>query len=317
MRRLVLGLSAALAIAPLARPWGAEGHAAIGLVAEQNLSPEARRHVEQILGNADLAAIASWMDELRAASGGFGPLAGNVVARQFAKRFPHSDRWHYDDLPLGEAEYRDDDPFARKDDVVHELNRSIDVLEGRETDISPRIALYMLVHFVGDLHQPLHVACGFYDVSDPAHPRLLTDPAQCAGHPDDKGGNVLRFGPDRWDELHGYWDTGLVIKLAHSRQSAALAKLMMAEGAPPEAATAGDYHHWAEAWATESIRAARIAYSGITFGAAELNDNGGIREIAITLPPDYDERALPVVRRRLTLAGYRLAALVNALHWAQ
>lgn len=316
MKGIAFGFALALVTAPLAHPWGAEGHAAIGIIAEQNISPGTRQQIERILGNDDLAGIASWMDELRAASAGYGPLAANPEAREFAKRFPHNDRWHYDDLPLGETEYRDDDPFARPDDVVHRLNHAIDVLEGRASDVTPRIALYMVVHFVGDLHQPLHMACGYYDVSDPAHPRLLTDPAQCQGHPDDKGGNVLRFGPDRWDELHGYWDTGLVRKLSHSREASPLAKLLMASGAPDGAATGGDYHRWAEAWASESIAAARIAYRGITFGQAEVDDRG-IRQIAITLPPGYDEQALPVVQRRLALAGYRLAALLNAIQWSR
>ncbi|HEY3756585.1 MAG TPA: S1/P1 nuclease [Opitutaceae bacterium] len=316
MKGPLFAFALALASAPLAFSWGAQGHAAIGLVAEQNLTADSRRHVESLLGNDDLAAIASWMDDLRGAAKGFGKLAANPEAREFVKRFPQNTEWHYVDFPLGAGTYREDSPFARPDDVVHEIKVAIDVLEGHGTPgIPPRIALYMLVHFVGDLHQPLHVACGYYDLSSPEHPKLLTDPAQARGQPDDQGANLLHFGPERYDELHAYWDSALPRKVAHGGEPAKLAKVLMDALPAAGAATPGDYHHWAEDWATESIAAANQAYDGIVFGSADVED-GRIRQITITLPANYDERMEPVAERRMALAGYRLAALLNTIHWA-
>ena len=43
--------------------------------------------------------------------------------------------------------------------------------------------------------------------------------------------------------------------------------------------TSGDYHHWAEAWAIESVRIAALAYRGITFGTVELDSNQRLARI--------------------------------------
>ena len=304
----------ALATASTAYPWGAQGHAAIGLVAEQRLSPVADRNIRRILGNDDLASIASWMDQLRGATSGFGPLAANPEARQFAQKNPHNDEWHYDNLPLGEARYADNDPFSRADDVVHEINIAVLVLEGRSTAVSPRIALYMIVHFVGDLHQPLHVATGYFDLSDPSHPVLDTDPKLAVGRENDKGGNELSFGSQRSEELHAYWDIALPEKIAGLSDPAVLAKLLAAAIPPGGWASPGDHHAWAEGWATESLAAARQAYAPLTFGVADTAD-GKLRRIHITMPADYDATAGPIARERLAKAAYHLAELLNAIDW--
>ena len=304
----------AVAAACPAYPWDGQGHAAIGLVAEQRLNAEARRHIEKILGNCDLASIASWMDDVRGATNGFGRLASNTEARKFAEQFPKNGEWHYVDLPLGEDQYRDNDPFSRPDDVVHEVNVAIQVLEGKSSVVSRKIAVYMIVHFVGDEHQPLHVACGHYDLSNPANPVLITDPKAAVGKEDDRGANDLSFGSARFDELHAYWDGALGKKIAGSPEAPALAKKLMDAIEPKAWASSGDHHAWAEAWATESIIAARKAFEGIKFGKAELQD-GKLRRIPITLPANYDAVAVPLARERLAKAGFHLAELLNSIDW--
>lgn len=315
MKRLLPLLALGLITAAPAYPWGNEGHAAVGLVAQQRLTPETQRHLEAILGNTDLEGIASWMDDLRGAAKGYGKLAADPVARELVKRYPHNDEWHYVNLPLGDKAYTDHDPFARPDDVVHEINLAIAVLEGRSQAVSPRIAVYMLVHLVGDLHQPLHATSGYYDLSAPQSPMLITDPAAALGKPNDKGANSLVYGSGRYDELHGYWDTGLPQKLAGSRDPAVLAKIMMDDIKPAQWKTPGDYHQWAEAWATDSIAAAREVYHGIIFGPADVQGND-LKHIKIKLPQGYEATALPVVKDQLAKAGFHLAELLNSIHWA-
>lgn len=313
-------LALALACAVQARAWDAEGHAAIALVAEENMGAEARAHVAKILGSDDIASIASWMDQVRSAYFHTGPLGSDPEALRFNAEFPKNGEWHYVDLPLGLAAYEPDGPFSRPDDVVHMIGEAVSVLEGGgDRRITPREALSMLVHFVGDLHQPLHVGNGFYLIGADGSVKLVMDPAAAEGLPNDKGGNADFYGPGRFDELHAYWDTNLVQKVADTKDPAVLEPVLEKEVAAEGSGwkSVGDYHHWAEGWATESLAAARTAYAGIAFGAETPDPRGGIKSIKITLPANYDDVCTPLAEERLAKAGYHLAEILNAIQWSE
>ena len=317
--RTALTALAMTALATPAYPWGVEGHKALALAAGQELTPEARSHVIQILGSDDLATIAVWMDEVRAAYFHNGPLGTDPEALKFNAEFPKNGEWHYVDMPLGTKAYQLDAPFATPHDVVHELEEAVAVLEGGgDHRITKREALCMIVHFVGDLHQPFHVGNGYYQVSAEGAVTLVTDPAAAKGLPNDKGGNALFFGPDRFDELHAYWDDTLVRKVAQTKDEARLATVLGGQIAASKGAwaTPGDYHHWPEAWATESIQAANIAFAGVVFGAETPDNRGGIKSIRITLPANYDATCVPLAEERLSKAAYHLAEILNAIHWS-
>ncbi|HEY1763762.1 MAG TPA: S1/P1 nuclease [Opitutaceae bacterium] len=319
LRRAALTVGLGLFFATPAYPWAEQGHRALAMVAALKLNPQARAHVVKILGNDDLAAVAVWMDELRSAAFHTGPLASDPEALKFNAQFPENGQWHYVDLPLGTKAYELDDPFANPHDVVHMLEEAVQVLEGGgDRRITPRQALRMIVHFVGDEHQPLHVGNGYYKVAEDGSVTLVKDPQEAKGLPNDKGGNDLFFGPGRYDELHAYWDAGLVTKIAQTEGPEELAKVIEPKVEASRAAwkASGDYHHWPETWATESLVAARIAYTGIVFGKETPGAKGAIRRIAITLPSDYDERCVPVAEERLAQAASHLADLLNAIHWA-
>jgi hypothetical protein len=312
------GAAAGLLLSGEALAWDAQGHAAVGLVAQNYLSADARRHVDAILGSDSLASIASWMDQLRSAHFHTGPLGSDPEALKFDHEFPRNGEWHYVDLPLGMKQYEPDGPFSRPDDVVHMAEAAVDSLEGRgDPRISKREALCMLVHFVGDEHQPLHVANGYFRVSDGAA-TLVEDPVQCEDLPDDKGGNADFYGPGKYDELHAYWDTNLVEKVAGSKDPDQLALVLEKLAADQSSGwtTPGDYHHWPEAWATESVAAARSAYSGIGFGIETPDSRGGIKSIKIAFPPAYDDTCVPIARERLAKAGFHLAQILNSVRWA-
>jgi hypothetical protein len=314
-----LATVAALAAAPSGYSWWDVGHKAMAIEATALLKPAARAHVKSILGTDDLASAATWMDELKEARYHAGPLATDPEALHFNHVFPHNSDWHFVDLPLGLPAYDPNSGFSRPDDLVHMLSASIDVLEGHgDPNITKPEALWMLVHFCGDIHQPLHVANGFFRVSDSGVPTLVTDPAEAEGLSNDKGGNCERFGKAKSDVLHAYWDGILVEKFSGGKDPVKVATLLSADAAQSGAswADAGDYHLWPGLWATESILAARTAYAGLSYGNVELDPRGGIRTIWVTLPTDYDRTALPLARERLAKSGYRLAELLNAIHWA-
>lgn len=298
-----------LSVVAPAYPWGIEGHRTVAELARERLTPAARAAVVKILGNDDLAAIAVWADDLRAVARHQGPLANDAEAHAFNAKFPHNYSWHYVDLPLG-APYVDDSPFASPDDVVHAIRRSVAVLEGRSDEMTRLVALRLLVHFVGDLHQPLHAANGYYDLSDPAHPRLLTDPARIDEATGDHGGNSLFYAHAA--ELHAYWDTVLVRRLAGGGGDRALVA-RLASLQPAGWQTPGDYHTWAAAWATDSSRVAVGVYAGIAFGPATLGRRGQLERMTIQLPEGYAARSEPVVAEQLAKAGLRLAELLNRI----
>jgi hypothetical protein len=186
------------------------------------------------------------------------------------------------------------------------------VLEGNPSPLSltKRQALRFLVHFVGDIHQPLHVGTGYFDCSPAQHASLISDPAKASARCNDRGGNSLAFGAK---ELHAYWDVDLVTAVTGSTDESVLSSRLQ-QMATDQWKTPGDYHQWAEAWATESVHAAAAAYVPIKFGQ-EQAAGGRMSKILIQLPPSYGQNETKVVGERLGKAAVRLADLLNSIHW--
>jgi S1/P1 Nuclease len=161
MRILIIVWFVALFFMTPAYPWGAEGHQAIGEAARAILTPEARIEIQKILGDDDLASIAVWLDDLRnLAHHHSGPLRDDPEAMAFNAKFPENDSWHFVDLPVGFTNYSLDGSFSSPNDIVHALRRAIDVLEGKSSEFTKVQALRIIVHLVGDIHQPLHTVSG-------------------------------------------------------------------------------------------------------------------------------------------------------------
>jgi hypothetical protein len=150
--------------------WGQLGHRVVGEVAWKHLTPKAQKRVASVLGDESLALSSTWMD--------------------FIKSNPekkHMDAWHYCTVCNG-CSYADS-MRPKEGDIIGTLERLLVELETKKfTDGDEKQALRMLVHLVGDLHQPLHV-----------------------GQPGDRGGNDFKvkwFGQST--NLHTVWDTHLI-----------------------------------------------------------------------------------------------------------
>lgn len=175
-RRLsAVGVAVALtagALAPsLALAWGADGHRLVAEESQQLLSPVARAEVDKLLAldpGSTLASISTWADETR--------------ARETAS-------WHYVNFPRdGNCAYEAPRDCPGGACVVGAIERQAAVLASKAPDADRVIALKYVVHFVGDVHQPLH-----------------------AGYADDKGGNAFQVQFDgRGTNLHALWDSGLI-----------------------------------------------------------------------------------------------------------
>jgi hypothetical protein len=316
--RIVLLALLALNGISRAQAWGRLGHEAIGALAGGLLHERARLQVKKILGPEDLADVAVWLDELRAAGRGTGPLAGSREAIAFNKKFPDNPEWHFVNLPLDTAAYSVTSRFAGANDIVHLINTSIAVLEGRSRKFTPAQALRVLVHLVGDVHQPLHVGTGYFDFRNPQEPKLVANPGPRTEKHGDLGGNKVLTGDSKYDTLHAYWDTALVEAVAETGNPGKLAARLRPGIRSTTWHTPGDYHTWAAAWATDSVHEAAAAYRGIAFTNARVNgqsERKSLEAIEAELPKDYAARQKPRAQAQLAKAAFHLAELLNALDW--
>ena len=235
-------------------------------------------------------------------------------ARAFNTKFPTNALWHFVDLPLGATDYRGLAAFTSVNDVVHAIKRCVAVLERAESrpdDFTKPQALRLLVHFVGDIHQPLHCGTGFYDLSNLSRPVLITDPRLCIGKPNDRGGNDLFFGTDPSQEVHALWDEALVIAIRNSAEYRSLTNWL--ESTQSVSSMTGDYHIWPEQWAIDSVQQARKAYQNVELNAATID--GQRLRITVQLATGYVDQNRSLAAAQLAKAGLHLAQLLNAIQW--
>jgi S1/P1 nuclease len=299
--------------------WGAEGHRAIGALAQELISSETRFKVQQLLdesGDKDLASASTWADEVRENARLNHPRPWDAEA--FNREFPNNTSWHFVNLPLATISMAEAEPFTLgKNDVIHAIERCIAVLETGASgsgELSRTQAFRLLVHLVGDIHQPLHCGTGFYRLSDTQAPVLVKDPAEALGLPNDRGGNDLFYGPK--EELHALWDIGLVEEIADTFDFRSLEAVLRQDYLRPSCpVTPGDYHRWPETWALESVKLANAAYLGIRFNSVETMGERDPLWISITLPHDYENKNKTLAAQQLVRAAVRLAQLLDRLRW--
>lgn len=229
---VLIGL-ASLALWPAkAFSWAPEGHAVIALIAERLISPDTRANVKHLLaegGDESLVSVASWADDLVSAARGKGPLNEDSEAQEFNRKFPNNRTWHFVNLPLGTLSAEEARAFTPQDSIAKAISRCIQVLEApvsNSQELTKVQALRLLVHLVGDVHQPLHCGTGYYTLDRPGRAELITFPAQALGKPNDRGGNLLFYGTTPSEQLHAFWDVLLVKAIHDTAEATALADLL-------------------------------------------------------------------------------------------
>ena len=329
-------------------------HEAIADVAQDRLSPTARAALGRILQDSGdlspraLAAVATWLDDIRA-RGVHGTIAPGwspedvQEADDFNQNHPRNSEWHFVNLPLGAAGYPTGPlpagnplrAFVGPDDIVHAVTQAIQILEAPSaTDgFSKRQAVRVIVHLVGDIHQPMHVTTGYYDTTKASFktkPVRIDEPTQAVkgGVLGDRGGNGLSF--SKSSELHALWDhclPNLAVKLACSASNAsgiaAGLRPLVTPSAIAAASTSGDYHTWAAVWTTDSLQQARAAKAytvtlanGIKHADAHTHEASVLATITSPTQANYTTAArTAAIREQLTEAAVRLADLLNAIAW--
>lgn len=207
MKRLFVFLIL-ITIAHITFGWGATGHRATGHIANQYLNKKARKAVQRILGQQSLAMASTWMDEIRSDSS-----------------YDYANDWHWVTIPDG-MRYEETEKNP-KGDVVESIERIILELKSKKLSAKEEAErLKMLIHLIGDIHQPLHVGRG-----------------------DDRGGNNVKVMWFRADSnLHRVWDSEMIddTKLSYTELAESLYK-----------PTTEQLKNWQQAsvrdWANESI----------------------------------------------------------------
>jgi hypothetical protein len=297
--------------------WGPEGHRTIATLALEHVlktHPSAAAKVKEILQGESIEDASIWPDDVRpnriaARSGRF---ANTEAGKVFNAAHPDNPKWHFVDLPLASKAYGLDKRFSTENDVVATLEKCIDVLEGRTDFMSHRDALRYLVHLAGDVHQPLHVAVGFFKFDGGGVATLITDPDEAAANlaGGDSGGNKLLLQKDL--PLHKYWDENLVALNAETE--AELAVKLRDRVADFRPANAGAVRTWPAQWATDSIGVSREMYAQLKFGK-RFPRAGNYWTLYLNLESGTKEKFTAMAGAQLVKASRNLAETLGAIQW--
>jgi hypothetical protein len=254
-----------------------------------------------------------------------------------------SHHWfHYTDVPvLNPVKYADGKTGRIQWDIVHMMGYCVQVLKGEVPEDNPRkitkpVAVILLAHYVGDIHQPLHVGAEYFDPSG-----KKVDPDRGGPGLEDQGGNSIILElpsgngyAEKKGKLHGYWDNDPVIAqfpslprgLKGKQQTEALqvpkqeliAKLAKEEPKNWRTPANVRVEDFGEAWANDILPEAREAYERLRFinvhRKPEINSNvaeGTAMEQPMPDRVSYRDWSARLVHDELHKAGWRLADLLE------
>lgn len=235
--------------------WGKTGHRATAEIAEHYLTKKAKKAINQILDGESMALVANFGDDVKS-----------------DKSFDSIKVWHYVNIPAGKT--YDDVKEDGKMDIIKAINLCQSKLKIKELPKNEQqFYLKMLIHLIGDLHQPMHVA-----------------------YPEDRGGNkvyVKWFGGK--SNLHRVWDSDLIdhFQMSYTELAANKKSYSKDEINKIQEGTILDWldevHHITDAIYAENLEPdAKLGY-------------------------DYAYKWTPILRQELDRGGIRLAKVLNDL----
>ena len=240
--------------------WGKLGHRIVGQIAESYLTPKTKLAIKAILGNESIAMASNWADFIKSDSD-----------------YKYLSPWHYVDLPDSNFTYKGLQNYLAKDtaaDAYTKLNFLIKELKNKELPLEKkRMYLRLLIHIVGDVHQPFHVA-----------------------HASDYGGNKIEV---TWfkeaTNLHAVWDDKLIMseELSYTEYTNAINFTTLKQRLEWQSAPIAQ-------WLYESNHLANSLYSEITTHAQKLSYS-------------YTYEHIETVNQQLLKGGVRLAGILNQL----
>lgn len=342
-RNLLVTLLATLigAIPLLAHAWGAEGHQQVGEIADQLISgTPAEQAVKSILGDLSLKTVAVWADCVKSVStvddqhftysdpynrkecAAFANDAEKIRMESYVARnwrqcgqaagneFCHN-QYHYTDVSSLRDHYDSHYAGTKQYDVVHAINAAIRVLKNEAAPApfninSKREALMLLVHYVGDLHQPLHVSAVYLT---PEGKIVDPDAQGFSQQTDTAGGNFIQDGNTN---MHSQWDAPIS---AAAGSAGSLNKLVaLAHEVNP---TQGELLDWSTSWAADSIIVSKDVFKNLSFNAPAVcacapKANAG-RWTVTGIDATYAAQRDAIKIQQISKAGARLAQILNAI----
>ncbi len=259
-KRTLTILTALLGVSVFLISWGVTGHRTIGRIAENHLSAQARAAVNELLGTASLADVSTWADEVRS-----------------QPEYRHTSSWHFLNLPLGlsYSQFEQQVQEMTGDNVYSALLNQEHILGDRTTTKEQKAdALKYIVHFVGDIHQPMHVS-----------------------RAEDKGGNTIQLNyQGEGANLHSLWDTKLLEhqgltyeQLAEKYDHASPAQIRQLQSDP------------LMKWIWESYEISSRLYAEIDAMKSRSIDDS------------YYQSHISIIQERIGQAGIRLAGVLNQI----
>jgi S1/P1 Nuclease len=359
---LLVGLFVTPAVA-----YGPRGHSMVGAIADQRLAgkPVATK-IGDLLDGLTLAEAALLPDSIKAwdRKDPDDPdtfhlpehpaieaqlkafVRANPHTNQAEGTLPPSHHWfHYTDIPVtGNSKYADGKRGRSPFDVVQMIPFCINVIQGNVPEANDRkitkpLAVILLAHYLGDLHQPLHVGSQYFD--DQGQP---VNPDSAGAGAGDNGGNNLTLILNRPNDhghatthaiLHSYWDgatvttaMGLVsLEIRTQRKGAGgqindtdiARRLAAVEPKLWKAPADLPVDKWSVLWADEIMPLAREAHNRLTFQQIKIDSvHKTAKGMAVengmpTRTESYADWSGKVVRDRLHTAGWRLAELLEQI----
>ena len=245
-----------MAVGVAAFAWGQKGHDVTAAIAEAHLTPATQKAVAEVLDGMSPVYWANWLDNA-----------------SHTPEYAYSKTWHYKNVDAGKTYFTQ--PAAPDGDVVTAIRYNIGILaDSTRGHDEHALAMKMLVHLVGDMHQPMHM-----------------------GHATDYGGNRIKvkyFGREK--NLHSVWDTDLLESSHQWSYSEWRDQLDRLDEGERVVAVSGNLDDWAQ----RCVEIASDIYDKTPDGSS--------------LSYNQVAHWAPVIERQLVLAGNRLAHILNSIY---
>lgn len=226
--------------------WSKTGHRTTGEVAQQHLSRKARKAIDKLLNGQSLALVSTFGDDIKA-----------------DRQYKNFSAWHYVNYPA-DKKYGDVEP-STYGDVITGIEKCIEIVKGANSSQEDKVFyLKLLVHLVGDLHQPMHV-----------------------GRIEDKGGNDIQVQWfNRGSNLHKVWDLNMIedYGMSYSELAESLPRLTKAQIKFLQQGTIYDWVEESQDIANEVYESVEVGeklfyrYSYVWWGTVEKQlQKGGLR----------------------------------------